>query len=59
MAHYYVDSLVYNGEWAFWQHTDVGKVDGIKGYVDINLFNGKYQDLVDMTIKNDEEIHRP
>lgn len=59
IAHYYVDSLVYKGEWAFWQHTDVGKVDGIKGYVDINLFNGKYQDLIDMTIKNNEEIHIP
>jgi lysozyme len=54
-----VDSLVYKGKWAFWQHTDVGKVDGIKGDVDINLFNGKYQDLVDMTIKTDEEIHIP
>lgn len=59
IAHYYVDSLVYKGKWAFWQHTDVGKVDGIKGDVDINLFNGKYQDLVDMTIKTNEEIHIP
>ena len=51
IAHYYVDSLEYTGEWAFWQHTDAGKVDGIKGDVDINVFRGDYQDLMDMTIK--------
>ena len=51
IAHYYVDSLEYKGEWAFWQHTDAGKVDGIKGDVDINVFRGDYQDLMDMTIK--------
>ena len=51
IAHYYVDSLEYKGEWTFWQHTDVGKVDGIKGNVDINVFKGDYQDLMDMTIK--------
>ena len=51
IAHYYVDSLEYKGEWAFWQHTDVGKIDGIKGDVDINVFKGDYQDLMDMTIK--------
>ena len=53
-AHYYVDSLQYKGPWVFWQHTDAGKVDGIKGYVDINIFNGDYQDLVNMTIKYKE-----
>lgn len=54
IAHYYVDSLEYKGDWAFWQHTDVGKVDGIKGNVDINVFKGDYQDLMDMTIKEEE-----
>ena len=53
IAHYYVDSLEYLGEWAFWQHTDVGQVDGIKGNVDINVFQGDYQDLMDLTIKED------
>lgn len=51
IAHYYVDTLEYQGKWAFWQHTDAGKMDGINGYVDINIFNGDYQDLMDMTIK--------
>lgn len=50
IAHYYINELSYKGEWSFWQHTDVGRVDGIKGYVDINLFNGTYEDLVKFTI---------
>lgn len=54
IAHYYVDSLQYKGQWAFWQHTDAGKVEGIKGNVDINLFKGDYQDLMDMTIKAED-----
>ena len=51
IAHYYVDTLQYQGEWTFWQHTDVGKVDGIEGDVDINVFKGDYQDLMDLTIQ--------
>lgn len=54
IAHYYVDSLEYKGEWKFWQHTDAGRVDGVKGYVDINVFNGDIQDLMDMTIKSED-----
>lgn len=50
IAHYYEQELKYKGKWAFWQHTDAGHVDGIKGYVDVNLFNGNYQNLMDMTI---------
>lgn len=53
IAHYYVDSLEYKGSWHFWQHTDVGKVDGINGNVDINVFKGDYQDLIDLTIKTE------
>lgn len=51
IAHYYVDSLQYKGAWSFWQHTDAGRVDGIKHYVDVNLFNGSYEDLLDMTLR--------
>lgn len=54
IAHYYVDTLEYKGEWKFWQHTDAGKIDGIKGYVDVNVFNGDIQDLMDLTIKTEE-----
>lgn len=50
IAHYYVNELEYKGEWAFWQHTDAGHIDGIKGYVDVDLFNGDYKKLMKMTI---------
>lgn len=50
IAHYYIDSLHYDGDWHFWQHTDYGKVKGINNYVDVNLFNGTYKELVDMSI---------
>ena len=54
IAHYHVDTLQYRGDWKFWQHTDMGKVDGIKGDVDINVFNGTYKDLVNLTIKTED-----
>ena len=50
VAHYYVDSLEYDGNWSFWQHTDAGHVDGIDGYVDIDLFNGNADCLKKMCI---------
>ncbi len=40
IAHYYVDSVQYEGEWKFWQHTDVGTLPGIDEKVDLNVFNG-------------------
>lgn len=51
VAHYYVDSLDRDVSWHFWQHTDCGKVIGVDGYVDVNLFNGTYDDLACMTLK--------
>ncbi len=51
IAHYYVSNLKYAGNWAFWQHTDAGRIDGIKGDVDINLFNGEMDDLEHLLIK--------
>ena len=50
IAHYYVDKVEYQGEWKFWQHTDVGRLPGIKGYVDFNIYNGSYYDLKKLTI---------
>ena len=35
-------------------HTITLKVDGISGNVDINVFKGDYQDLMDMTIKTED-----
>ena len=41
IAHYYqkVRPRV-NREWLFWQHSDIGRVNGIKTIVDFNVFRG-------------------
>lgn len=51
IAHYYVDSVKYTGKWHFWQHTDVGSIEGIPEEVDLNVFNGTLQDLTNLTMK--------
>ena len=56
IAHYYVDSLEYQWPWKFWQHTDVGRLPGIKGNVDFNIYNGSFYDLRQMTIGSQETI---
>ncbi len=50
IAHYYVDSVAYRGKWHFWQHTDVGLVEGIDKKVDLNVFNGTLAELKRLTI---------
>jgi lysozyme len=47
IAHYRVPSpeLPDDIPWHFWQHHDAGRVQGIKGAVDFNVFNGTLQDL--------------
>lgn len=32
-------------DWICWQHTDSGTLDGIRGYVDLNVFKGGMRDL--------------
>ena len=54
IAHYYVDKVEYKGTWHFWQHTDAGKLPGIKGYVDFNIFNGSFYALKKLTIGNQD-----
>ncbi len=51
IAHYYVDQVDYDGPWKFWQHTDVGRLPGIKGYVDLDVYNGSFYDLQQMCIE--------
>jgi lysozyme len=46
----------YEGPWKFWQHTDVGKLPGIKGNVDFNIYNGSFYDLRKLTIGGVEQI---
>ena len=50
IAHYYVDSVQYQGRWDFWQHTDAGTVPGIKEQVDLDIFNGTFEQLQELTI---------
>ena len=50
IAHYYVDKVEDKGKWKFWQHTDCGRLPGIKGYVDFNIYNGSFYDLRRLTI---------
>lgn len=56
IAHYYVKKLGYKGKWRFWQHTDCGKVQGIKGNVDCNIFNGSLEELIQLTIKESDDL---
>lgn len=55
IAHYYVKEVGYRGAWRFWQHTDLGHIDGIKGPVDLDIYNGSMYDLRHFLIGNDEE----
>ena len=50
IAHYYVDSVRYEGDWKFWQHTDVGTLPGIDEKVDLNVFNASLQELKRMQL---------
>ena len=50
IAHYYVNQMEYQGAWKFWQHTDAGRLPGIKGYVDLNIYNGSFYDLQQLLI---------
>lgn len=36
-----------NISWTFWQYSHKGSVAGVKGNVDVNLFNGGYTEFVD------------
>ncbi|MBQ7514503.1 MAG: glycoside hydrolase family 25 protein [Prevotella sp.] len=56
IAHYYVNQVEYQGDWRFWQYTDVGRLPGIKGDVDFNIYNGSFYDLRKLTIGAREQI---
>ncbi len=55
IAHYYVDKVEYKGKWKFWQHTDAGELPGIKGKVDLNIYNGSFYDLMQLTIGSNSD----
>jgi len=37
-----------NRDWVFWQHTDKGKLKGIPGNLDLNVFKGTMEDLYNL-----------
>jgi len=41
----------YDRQWDFWQYGDRGRVDGIKGDVDLNVFQGSLETLDKLCIK--------
>lgn len=55
IAHYYVRSLAYKGKWRFWQHTDCGRLEGIKEKVDLNIYNGSMYELKRLCIVKEEK----
>ncbi|MEO7523261.1 MAG: GH25 family lysozyme, partial [Ferruginibacter sp.] len=41
VAHYLVQNKPrIERNWYFWQHNETGRVNGINGFVDFNVFNG-------------------
>jgi lysozyme len=47
---FFVENL--KSDWRFWQFTEKGTATGIKGAVDVNIFNGTNEDLRLMTLGN-------
>ncbi|WP_300726272.1 glycoside hydrolase family 25 protein [uncultured Bacteroides sp.] len=58
IAHYYVDSVEYKGDWKFWQHTDAGRLPGIREDVDLNVYNGSLDELKKLTIQQTDSINK-
>lgn len=40
--------LIDKRNWVFWQHTDKGKLKGVKGDLDLNVFKGTLEDLYNL-----------
>jgi lysozyme len=45
VAHYNRKKIEINEPWLFWQHNDNGKIQGVEGKVDFNVFNGNMDKL--------------
>lgn len=49
IANYVAEDLnEVTSNWHFWQHTSTGRIEGIPGHVDRNLFNGPYDSLLSL-----------
>lgn len=52
IAHYKTADLnVKLSNWHFWQHSDRGRVDGIRGTVDFNVFKGQQDEILQLCKK--------
>jgi GH25 family lysozyme M1 (1,4-beta-N-acetylmuramidase) len=51
---YYNKELYYPYAYSVWQYTDKGKVDGISGDVDMNIFKGSYDEFVEYLYKDNK-----
>lgn len=52
IAHYKTSDLnVKLSNWHFWQHSDRGRVDGIRGTVDFNVFKGQQDEILHLCKK--------
>ena len=52
VAHYLVkDKPRIKREWNFWQHSELGHVNGVNAFVDFNVFNGDSAAFAAMLIK--------
>ncbi|CAN5777121.1 glycoside hydrolase family 25 protein [soil metagenome] len=52
VAHYLVkDKPRISRNWTFWQHNELGRVNGIRSYVDFNVFNGDSMAFQKMLIR--------
>ncbi len=49
---YLKPKLIDNRKWLFWQYSNRGHLNGIKGYVDLNVFNGNIQELIKLKEKS-------
>lgn len=51
VAHYKTEKPgIHEEDWHFWQYTERGNIDGIKGHVDLNVFKGTSEDLQELLI---------
>jgi lysozyme len=52
VAHYFADGKPdTNAKWVFWQHSETGKMNGIKSAVDFNVFKGDSSDFKKLLLK--------
>lgn len=58
LAHF-VEDTDYKGNYNMWQYTDVGKVDGISTYVDLNISYFKYVDDERLVVQNPNYVESP